>query len=402
MSIGVEQVAVDVPVEALARDVLLGGRGARDRVGDDLEPRLLGWISPVQISTKPVLWHITISSVPSSCGRRKPVSWAASRTCVALGVDDPGAAEVVDERPAVLLEDDLLAELEVVDPRVLPVAVARPAPDQPREPRGERVDVLRDLEGHGSSLGRLSVVPTIRSPGREGDRRRRRPRALQPGLHGRGDRRRRWRRRLAVADRRGGVVRRTGPGRGRSRSPTRSRWPTCSRRWSSAARSPCARSAPHDGTSSRATCARGSASPAPRRTSKRCWPRASRRSSTDGAISGPSPTASRARDLGAGGPGRAADPHDVQEAVDLVGEPPQLHLHARVGELAGVRLALVAQRVEPGRRDVRRRQPGRESVEQRAHPRVQAHGPASGTYWSTALVHELPGQVEVRSRTAAC
>ena len=42
----------------------------------------------------------------------KPVSWAASRTWLPSLVDDPRAAHVVDERPAVLLEDQLLAELE--------------------------------------------------------------------------------------------------------------------------------------------------------------------------------------------------------------------------------------------------------------------------------------------------
>ena len=39
-----------------------------------------GWISPCQISTKPVLCAITTSTVRSACGRKKPVSCAALRT----------------------------------------------------------------------------------------------------------------------------------------------------------------------------------------------------------------------------------------------------------------------------------------------------------------------------------
>jgi hypothetical protein len=54
----------------------------------------------------------------------------------------------VQEGPPVLLEDDLLAELELLDPRVLAVAAAHPSPDKPRQPRGERMDVRRDLERH--------------------------------------------------------------------------------------------------------------------------------------------------------------------------------------------------------------------------------------------------------------
>ena len=75
----------------------------------------------------------------------------------ALLVDDPGAAEVVDERPAVLLEDQLLAELEGLDRRVLAVAVAVPAADHPGERRAQLVDVLGDLERHDvhSSVGRM-------------------------------------------------------------------------------------------------------------------------------------------------------------------------------------------------------------------------------------------------------
>ena len=70
-------------------------------------------------------------------------------------VDDPGPAEVVDERTAVLLEDDLLPELEALDRRVVAVAVALPATQHPRERRAQLVDVLGDLERHGphSSVG---------------------------------------------------------------------------------------------------------------------------------------------------------------------------------------------------------------------------------------------------------
>ena len=44
--VGVEQVAVDVAVEALAADVLLGGLGARHRVGGEVELAAFGLAVP--------------------------------------------------------------------------------------------------------------------------------------------------------------------------------------------------------------------------------------------------------------------------------------------------------------------------------------------------------------------
>ena len=70
---------------------------------------------------------------------------------VAVGVDDPPAAHVVEERPAVVGEDALLAELEAFDRGVVAVAVATPGAQEPRDFGALRVEVVRQLEGHVSS-----------------------------------------------------------------------------------------------------------------------------------------------------------------------------------------------------------------------------------------------------------
>src|SRR3954454_1545472 len=62
------------------------------------------------------------------------------------------------------------------------------------------------------------------------------------------------------------------------------------------------------------------------------------------------------RHLSSSGTRGAARADDVEEAVDLVGEPAQLHGYTGLCELARVGLALVTQRIEAGRRDVRRSQ----------------------------------------------
>src|SRR4029079_17967048 len=91
---------------------------------------------------------------------------------VALGVDDPGPGHVVEERPPVLLEDDLLAELEVLDAGVLTVPVARPLADQPGEPGAVGVDVVRDLERHGVNSRERRAGPASCGRSARGSRRR--------------------------------------------------------------------------------------------------------------------------------------------------------------------------------------------------------------------------------------
>ena len=60
------------------------------------------------------------------------------------------------------------------------------------------------------------------------------------------------------------------------------------------------------------------------------------------------------RDLGHRRARAAPDADHVEEPVDLVGEPPKLDRHPRLGQLARVGLALVPQGVEPRGDDVRR------------------------------------------------
>src|SRR3954454_9104234 len=112
---GVEEVAVDVAVEPLAGGVLLRRRGARHRVAGDLEPGLLGVeLSVPDLDEAGVVRHhdlegaILLRPDETSLLGRLPDD-------VALAVDDPGPAHEVDERTSVLLEQDLLAELEVLD-----------------------------------------------------------------------------------------------------------------------------------------------------------------------------------------------------------------------------------------------------------------------------------------------
>ncbi len=71
---------------------------------------------------------------------------------IAVGIEDPTAAHVVDERSAVLLEDHLLAELERLLAGPLAMSVALPPSDQPGQPGAVGVDVVGDLESHAPSL----------------------------------------------------------------------------------------------------------------------------------------------------------------------------------------------------------------------------------------------------------
>ena len=81
--------------------------------------------------------------------------------------------------------------------------------------------------------------------------------------------------------------------------------------------------------------------------------------------------------------------------MDLVGEPPQLHLHARAPPASGrtPHPRHAAGRSRPSRRTPAPARPARPASS--GLTRGSERWSASGTYWSMALVHELPGQVEV-------
>src|SRR6478735_6747348 len=152
--VGIEQVALDVPVEALAGRVVLGGAGAGDRVGDDLEARLVGvQLTVPDLDEAGVVGHHHLERAVL-LGAEEPGLLGGLADHGALGVLDPGPAHEVDERAAVLLEQHLLTEVETLDGRVVPLAVAAPGADDPGQRRTVRVDVVGDLERHGPSLGR--------------------------------------------------------------------------------------------------------------------------------------------------------------------------------------------------------------------------------------------------------
>ena len=164
------------------------------------------WSSPCQISTKPVLWVITTSRVPSSWRPDEAGLLGGLADHVPSSSLDPGPAHVVDERAAVLLEEQLLAELEPLDRGVVALAVAR-ARCRCIQASGAQfgVDVVGDLERHGaesravaSGMRRLLVKVTC---GAEDPERCNQAFtvAATAAASGRG--------RRAVADRRGGVVR---------------------------------------------------------------------------------------------------------------------------------------------------------------------------------------------------
>ena len=159
---------------------------------------------------------------------------------------------------------------------------------------GARRAAGADDDGRDARPAGAARAPHDPAARRQGDLRRRGAGALQPGLHGRGHRGRGRRRRLAVADRRGRVVRgaRAGPRRSRCRWPRP--WPTCWARCSRPAGSPSARSARPGARSPRPTCCPASGSPAPRCSPRRSWATASRRWSTDWPSSSP-PTSRRRR-----------------------------------------------------------------------------------------------------------
>ncbi len=146
--VGPEQVAVDHAVHPVAAGVLLGGLGAGDRVGGHLDPGRadLGVAVPDLheagvVREQPL--EAAVGLGPDEAGLDGRVTDLG-----ALVVDDPGAAHVVEERPAVVGEDALLAELELLDRRVVAVAVAAPGAQQPRDRRAVGVQVVRDLERH--------------------------------------------------------------------------------------------------------------------------------------------------------------------------------------------------------------------------------------------------------------
>ena len=194
---------------------------------------------------------------------------------------------------------------------------------------------------------------------------------------------------VAVADRRGGVVRRAGPGRGVLAPARRPAGRPARRRPRGRAGHGvlAVRRPPRDQRGRPAR--RASGSPAPRCSPRRsCARRAGARLLSPGrglaahhrevsldhrAVARPPElgptTASPARPASGvrrrGPPsagrrsrrprrGRCGRRRRVEEAVDLVVEAPQLDRHPGLGQLPRVGLALVAQRVEAGGRDVRR------------------------------------------------
>src|SRR5690606_13025165 len=84
-----------------------------------------------------------------------------------LLVEEPGAARVVEERLAVVTEDDLLTESEGFDRRIVTVATPFPPAEQEGERDAVGVEVLGDLERHADGhvphcSGRFTV--TSRQP----------------------------------------------------------------------------------------------------------------------------------------------------------------------------------------------------------------------------------------------
>ena len=105
--------------------------------------------SPYQISTKPVLCVSTTSTLPSGRQRRKPVSMRGVADLLALSSTIQARRHVVEERAAVVGEDQLLAELERLDRRVVAVAVAPPGAEHPGHRAAVGVQVVGELERHG-------------------------------------------------------------------------------------------------------------------------------------------------------------------------------------------------------------------------------------------------------------
>src|SRR5690606_9312333 len=74
--------------------------------------------------------YLALAAEPDESGLERGVA-----DLLAVLVDDPGAGEVVEERTPVVGEDQLLAELEAVDRRVVAVPVAAPGAEHPRQRR---------------------------------------------------------------------------------------------------------------------------------------------------------------------------------------------------------------------------------------------------------------------------
>ena len=140
------QVAVDVPVDPVAGGVGLRGGAAHDAVGAHLDlPRLRdtgihldepGGVAEQQLDVRAVL----------GLGHRAPEADLGGERphLVAVLVEQPGPRAPLEERPAVVPADHLLAEPLRLDRRVAHEARALPAAHQPRE-RGE-VDVEGGVE----------------------------------------------------------------------------------------------------------------------------------------------------------------------------------------------------------------------------------------------------------------
>lgn len=145
-----EQVALDQPVEPVPGDVLLGGLGAYDGVGADLDLRPLGG-AVVDLGEAGVVGQ---QPLEAAVGLRTEEARLDGRITDLLAglVDDPGPAHVVEERSPVVGEDALLAELEGLDRRVVAATVALSGAQQPRDGRAIRVQVVGDLERHDSAV----------------------------------------------------------------------------------------------------------------------------------------------------------------------------------------------------------------------------------------------------------
>jgi len=100
-------------------------------------------------ATTPWQLHLTLGAAAQEPGLQGGVA-----DLLAVLVDDPRPGEVVEERPPVVGEDQLLAELVRLDRRIVEVAVALPRPEQPRDRRAVGVEVVGELEHH---VGQSSV-----------------------------------------------------------------------------------------------------------------------------------------------------------------------------------------------------------------------------------------------------
>ena len=148
--VGVEQVTLDVAVETVPGGDLLGGLGVADARGAQLELAVGGLAVP-DLGEADVVREHQLDLARLRAAQEAGLLGGVADLLAVL-VDHPRAREVVQEGTAVLLEDHLLAVLERLDRRVVAVAVADPAAEQPGDGSTVRVQVGRKLERHRSSV----------------------------------------------------------------------------------------------------------------------------------------------------------------------------------------------------------------------------------------------------------